>query len=60
MRKPFDVTKPVETLFDQIEDAVEYAHAGNALYNTTQIIVGHTFYSLIQVYTQMRVDTGES
>ena len=38
MREPFDANKLIEKLFDQIEDAVEYADAANATYNDTQIV----------------------
>ena len=38
MRETFDATKPVEELFQQIEDAVEYAEAAEAPYNDTQIV----------------------
>jgi len=38
MREPYDASKPIEELFDQIEDAVEYADAANAPYNDTQIV----------------------
>ena len=38
MREPFDAGKPIEELFEQIEDAVENADAANAPYNTTQIV----------------------
>ena len=38
MHEAFYETKPIETLFEQIEDAVEYADAANAAYNTKQII----------------------
>ena len=34
MRETFDATKPIETLFEQIEDAAEYADTANAVYNT--------------------------
>ena len=40
VREPYDSTKLIETIFAQIEDSVEYAYAGNAPYNTIQII-GH-------------------
>ena len=38
MKEPYDVTKPIETLYDQIEKAVEYADAGKAPYNTMKIL----------------------
>jgi hypothetical protein len=38
MREPFDPTLPIETLFDQIESAVEYADAGNRAYNPKQVV----------------------
>jgi hypothetical protein len=38
MREPFDPTQPIETLFDQIETAVEFANAGNRAYNPEQVV----------------------
>ena len=38
IREPFDGTKPIESLYDQIEEAVEYVDAGNAPYHTSQIV----------------------
>lgn len=38
MREAFDANRPIEELFDQIEEAAEYAEATNAPYNTTQIV----------------------
>jgi len=32
MKMPYDVNLPVETLFDQIEDAIEFAAAGSATF----------------------------
>lgn len=38
MREPFDSTKPIEELFEQIEDATDYADAAGAPYNNAQVI----------------------
>ena len=38
MREAYDPTTPIENLFEQIEEAVEYADAGNATYNDTQML----------------------
>ena len=38
MAAPYDVTAPIETLWEQIEDAIEYAAAGNAPYSTPQVL----------------------
>ena len=38
MRENFDANKPIEELFEQIEEAVEYADAANAPYNETHIV----------------------
>ena len=38
MREPFDASKPIEELFEQIEDATDYADAAGAPYNNSQVI----------------------
>ena len=38
MREPFDASKPIEELFEQIEDATDYADAAGAPYNNGQVI----------------------
>ena len=38
MREPFDPTQPIETLFDEIESAFEYADAGQRPYNSEQVV----------------------
>ena len=38
MREAYDPTTPIENLFEQIEEAVEYADAGNATYNDIQML----------------------
>ena len=38
IREPFDTIKPIENIFEQIEETVEYADAGRAQYNTNQAI----------------------
>ena len=38
MREAYDPSKPIETLYDQIEDTKEYAEAVKAAYNDAQII----------------------
>jgi len=38
MRQQYDLTAPIETLYQQIENAVEYALAGSAMYNLDQIL----------------------
>ena len=45
MKKIFDSTMLIENLYEQIENAVEFAEAGNAPYMNAQIIA--TAYSLI-------------
>ena len=37
-REPFDASKPIEELFEQIEDATDYADAAGAPYNSGQVI----------------------
>ena len=44
MKETFDATMPIENLYEQIENAVEFAEAGNAPYTNAQIIA--TAYSL--------------
>ena len=39
MREPFDAIKPIEELFEQIEEAVEYADVANATYNDAQVVL---------------------
>ena len=38
MREAYDPTMPIENLLEQIEEDVEYADAGNATYNDTQML----------------------
>ena len=38
MNQPCDSSRPIEVLFDQIEDAIDYAAAGNAAFTTQQIV----------------------
>ena len=42
MREPFDPSKRVEELYEQIEDTVEYSEAANAAYNDTQVVCSRT------------------
>ena len=45
MKAPYDVNLPIETFFDQIEDAIEYASAGNAPFTPVQVV--NTAYNVI-------------
>jgi regulator of replication initiation timing len=38
MKKSYDPSQPIETLFDQYEDAIDFAAAANAAYTPAQII----------------------
>ena len=38
MREPFDASKPIEELFEQIEDATDYADAAGAPYSNSQVL----------------------
>ena len=38
LHPPYDANHPVENLFDQVENAVEYAAAGNTPYSPEQVI----------------------
>ena len=38
MREAYDPIKPIENLFEQIEETVEYADAESATYNDKQIL----------------------
>ena len=38
MKTPYDPTMPIETLYDQIEQAVDYADAGKAPYSNAQVL----------------------
>ena len=38
MKTPFDVSLPIETFYDQIEDAVELANAGQTPYSVKQVV----------------------
>lgn len=38
MREPFDASKPIEELFEQIEEATDYADAAGAPYNNSQVL----------------------
>ena len=38
LRAPYDANHPVENLFDQVENAVKYAAAGNTPYYPEQVI----------------------
>ena len=39
MKTPYDANLPMETMFGQIEAAVEYAAAGNTPYTPQQVLV---------------------
>ena len=45
MKIPYDVNLPIETFFDQIEDAVEFASADNAPFIPVQVV--NTAYNVI-------------
>ena len=45
MNQPYDPSRPIEVLFDQIEDAIDYAAAGKAAFTTQQIV--NTAYNLV-------------
>ena len=45
MKEPFDPTRPIENLYEQIENAVEFSEARDALYTDMQVIT--IAYSLI-------------
>ena len=45
MKMPYDVTTPIENLFEQIDDAVEYADNANTPFTTEQILA--TSYLLV-------------
>ena len=38
MKTQYDVSRPIEMLYDQIEDAIEYASAGGTPYSAEQIL----------------------
>ena len=38
MDKPYDPSEAIESYFDQVEDAVEFAEAGHSPFTTTQIV----------------------
>ena len=38
MKMPYDINFPIETLFDQIEDTIEFFAAGNAPYTPAQVV----------------------
>ena len=38
MRESYDQTKPIEIIFEQIVEAVEYANAGSTTYHDKQIL----------------------
>ena len=38
LRAPYDANHPVENLFDQVENAVNYAAAGNTTYSPEQVV----------------------
>jgi len=39
MNQPYDPNQPIEILFDQIDDAVDFAAAGNVPYTNRQIVI---------------------
>ena len=42
MNEPYDPNKPIELQFDQIEDAIDHATAGNSAFTPRQIVnTGH-------------------
>ena len=38
LHAPYNANHPVKNLFDQVENAVEYAAAGNTPYNPDQVV----------------------
>ena len=38
LRAPYDANHPVENLFDQVENDVEYVAAGNTTYYLEQVV----------------------
>ena len=58
MREPYNPTFPIETLFHQIELAVEYATAGKRPYQTAQSLVALTSLYCKLVYTLKPVVIG--
>lgn len=38
MYAPYDINLPIETLFDQIEEGLEYAAAGRSLFTNEQVM----------------------
>ena len=38
MREPFDASKPIEEIFEQIKDEIDYADATSAPYNNSQVL----------------------
>ena len=45
MNQPYDPSRPMKVLFDQIEDAIDYAAAEKAAFTTQQIV--NTTYNLV-------------
>ena len=45
MKLAYDVNLPIETFFDQIEDAIEFTSAGNAPFTPVQVL--NTAYNVI-------------
>ena len=45
MKTPFDVSQPIETMYDQVEDAMELADAGQTPYSAEQVVA--IAYSLV-------------
>ena len=39
MNTAYDVNLPIEVLFDQVEDGMDYAGAGNHLFTPEQIVM---------------------
>ena len=38
-KAPYNIEEPIETLIEQINDAIDYADAGNQAYTPRQIII---------------------
>ena len=59
MREPFDASKPIEELFEQIEDATDYVDAAGAPYIIDRSYQGHMYRYIKQASIMKRVKTGK-
>jgi hypothetical protein len=58
MKQPCDVNQPIEILYKQIEDAIDFAAAGPTPYSTQQVLALHFNWCSAREYLRMTAKSG--